>query len=88
MDKNKAIKTISRWIDIRLNAGYEIVGIGFKGMGEIRIRFKKKEDNIIKPIPRRSRYVHSMDLLCIDEMHEVPIFLNKNFNIKDDEEKE
>ena len=29
-----------------------------------------------------------MDLLCIDEMHEVPIFLNKNFNIKDDEEKE
>lgn len=43
MDKNKAIKTISRWIDIRLNAGYEIVGIGFKGMGEIRIRFKKRK---------------------------------------------
>lgn len=43
MDKNKAIKTISRWIDFRLKAGYKIAGIGFKGMGEIRIRFKRKE---------------------------------------------
>lgn len=43
MDKNKVRKTISRWIDYRLIAGYEIVGISFKGMGEIRITFKKRK---------------------------------------------
>lgn len=43
MDKKYTLEHISRWIDYRLKAGYEIVGIGFKGMTEIRIRFKKKE---------------------------------------------
>ena len=43
MEKRTVLKNLVRWIDFRLNAGYEIVGIGFKGMGEIRIRFRKKE---------------------------------------------
>lgn len=76
MDKNKAIKTISRWIDFRLKAGYKIAGIGFKGMGEIRISFKKKKDNI-----------HNMVCPCIDEMHEANEFLNKKFNIKEEKER-
>lgn len=43
MDKKKAMEIISRWIDVRSIAGYEIVGIEFKGMKEIRISFKKKD---------------------------------------------
>lgn len=44
MDKKWALEHISRWIDYRLKAGYKITKIGFKGMSEIRITFKKEEE--------------------------------------------
>lgn len=43
MNKRLVLATISRWIDIRMNKGYEIVTIGFKGMKKIEIEFKEGE---------------------------------------------
>lgn len=45
MNIDFVMKTIKRWINIRFKDGYKISGIGFHGIEQIYINFKKKENN-------------------------------------------